>query len=174
VALDLVRPLDYQLARFAEALGYLGVELVTVVVVGETLTLSFGGVAMPGGIQAVLFGVSLAAVVPLKFGIVYLTGVVCFWTQNYQGVSWARVAVSGILSGALVPLAFYPPWLRWLCEVSPFPSIVSTPALVYLGRAQGGEAVRLIAVQLGWVAVLWCAARLAWHRGLRQITVHGG
>jgi ABC-2 type transport system permease protein len=174
VALDLTKPLDFQLARFAEALGYLSVELIAVLSIGTALLLSFGGVPVPDGGQAALFIVSLCAVVPLKFGIVYLTGVVCFWTQSYQGVSWARIAVSTILSGSLVPIAFYPQWLQWLCQLSPFPGMVSTPALIFLGRAQGGDALVLVAWQCAWIVALWLAGRLAFHRGARQITVHGG
>jgi ABC-2 type transport system permease protein len=174
VALDLTRPLDFQLARFAEALGYLWVELVAVVTVGTGLLLAFGGIPLPTGPQAALFVVSLAAVVPLKFGIVYLTGVACFWTQNYQGLSWARIAVSTILSGSLVPIALYPQWLQTVAQISPFPGIVSSPALIFLGRVRGPEAATLVGWQVAWTVALWVGGRLAWRHGVRQITVHGG
>ncbi|MFI6268540.1 ABC transporter permease [Micromonospora zamorensis] len=174
VALDLVRPIDYQLSRFAESLGYAIGELFIVAVMGSTLLLVFGGAALPDPGLAGLFLLSLLAVLPLKFGLVYLVGLLCFWTGNFHGLSLSRVAVSSILSGALVPIALFPDWLQLLCALSPFPGIVSTPALIYLGEVRGAEALGLIAVQLLWIAVLWGAARLLWNAGVRRITAHGG
>lgn len=174
VALDLVRPVDYQLSRFALSLGYVVGEVLTVGVMAATLVLAFGGAALPGAGQAGLFLLSLLAVLPLKFGLVYLVGLLCFWTGNFHGLSLARVAVTNILSGALVPIALFPGWLQVLCQLSPFPGIVSTPALIYLGQVRGTGALALIGVQLMWVVVLWGVARPLWNAGVRRLTAHGG
>ncbi|MEU6074025.1 ABC-2 family transporter protein [Micromonospora sp. NPDC047074] len=174
VALDLVRPVDYQLARFAEAIGYLLAELLTSAVMIGVLVLVFGGVALPEGTQAVLWLLSLLAVVPLKFALVYTVGLACFWTQNFQGLSMARMAITNIGSGSVAPIALYPEWLQTLCWYSPFPSVVSTPALIFLGKAQGAEAWSLIGTQLIWIVLLWGAARLLWPLSVRKLTVHGG
>jgi ABC-2 type transport system permease protein len=174
VALDLTKPVDFQLARWAETLGFLGVELLAVGSIGVMMISVVAPVPLPTGWQGLLFVASLCAVVPLKFGIVYLTGVACFWTQNYQGVSWARAGIAGVLSGSLVPVELYPAWLQSLCQMSPFPSMVSTPALIFVGRVRDGEAALLFCWQVVWIAALWLIGRVAWSRGLRQITVHGG
>ncbi|MET7468040.1 ABC transporter permease [Micromonospora sp. NPDC005686] len=174
VALDLVRPIDYQLARFAEAIGYLLGELMVVVVMGGVLLMVFGGAPLPDAPQAALFLVSLAAVVPLKFALVYAVGLACFWTGNFTGLTLSRIAVTSILSGALVPIALYPQWLQTICVFSPFPGIVSTPALIFLGEVQGAEALSLVGLQLLWIVLLWLATRLLWRAALRRLVVHGG
>ncbi|MFI6230821.1 ABC transporter permease [Micromonospora echinospora] len=174
VALDLVRPIDYQLARFAEAVGYLLGELMVVAAMGTVLLLVFGGAPLPDASQAALFLVSLAAVVPLKFALVYAVGLACFWTGNFHGLSMSRIAVTSILSGALVPIALYPQWLQTICAFSPFPGIVSTPALIFLGEARGTAALSLVGVQLLWTVLLWLAARLVWRAAVRRLVVHGG
>ena len=118
---------------------------------------------------------SLLAVLPLKFLIVYLTSLACFWTQNYLGVHWARQAVVSLFSGALVPLSFFPGWLqrRRRCCRSPA-SPPPRPDLPRPGRRRGRRA-RLIAIQVVWVLVLWVRrpADLAAARS-RQVTIHGG
>jgi ABC-2 type transport system permease protein len=174
VSIDLVRPIDYQLSRFAEAMGFLAGELLSVLVMAGLLLTAFGGAAPPAPGQLGLFLLSLLAVLPLKFALVYLVGLFCFWTGNFHGLSLARVAVTNILSGALVPIALFPEWLRLITYLSPFPGIVSTPALIYLGQARGDEALTLIGVQLAWVIALWSIARLLWRAGVRKLTVHGG
>ncbi|WP_344142408.1 ABC transporter permease [Polymorphospora rubra] len=174
VALDLVRPIDYQLARFAESVGYLVGELFVVAVMGSVLLVAFGGMPLPDPAQAGLFLLSLLAMVPLKFALVYLVGLACFWTGNFHGLSLSRVAITNILSGALVPIALYPGWLQTICAWSPFPGIVSTPALIFLGQVRGAESAYLIGTQLLWVAVLWIGARLLWRVAVRRLVVHGG
>jgi ABC-2 type transport system permease protein len=174
VAADLVRPLDYQRARLAETLGVAVFELATALVLLLVMAAVFGGFALPGPAAAGLFLVSLALVLPVKFALVYGVGLVCFWTQNYLGVEWARAAVTNLLSGAFVPLVFFPGWLQHVASVLPFQAIASTPALIYLGRTNGGAALVALAVQATWAVALWVGARLLWSAAVRQLTVHGG
>ncbi|KIR66373.1 ABC transporter permease [Micromonospora haikouensis] len=174
VAVDLVKPVDYQKGRFAEALGFALLETVAAATVCAVVLVAFGGVPLPPPGRLALFVASLAAVVPLKFLIVYMCGLLCFWTQNYLGISLARVAVSGILSGATVPLAFFPAWLRHVAEVLPFQAVTNTPAMLFLGRSPGLPGALAVAVQLLWVVALWWLARRLWHVAVRRLTVHGG
>jgi len=174
VALDLTKPLDFQTARFAETLGGVWAELVTAVVVCSGVLLITGGIPVPGPTAAALFALSMLAVVPLKFIIVYAFCLACFYTQNYLGVYWARLSIVSLLSGALVPLSFYPGWLQGLAQVMPFASLASTPALIYLDQVDTGAALLLIGTQLAWVAVLWFGTRLLFRGAVRQLTVHGG
>nr|BFE64733.1 ABC-2 family transporter protein [Dactylosporangium thailandense] len=174
VALDLVKPLDYQRARFAEILGGAWIEVLVVAVVGgATLTLT-GGVATPSPAMLGLFLCSMLLVIPLKFLIVYVSALACFWTQSYVGVQMARFVIINLLSGALIPLAFLPGWLATFAQWSPFAGLTSTPALIFIGRVDPGRGLVLVAVQLAWVVVLWFGARLIWRAAIRQLTVNGG
>jgi ABC-2 type transport system permease protein len=174
VALDLTKPLDFQTARFAETLGGVWAELITAAIVCSSVLFVTGGIPVPSTPAAALFVLSMLAVVPLKFIIVYAFCLACFYTQNYLGVYWARLAIVSLLSGALVPLSFYPGWLQGLAQVMPFASLASTPALIYLDQVDVGAALRLIGTQLAWVIVLWSVTRLLFRGAVRQLTVHGG
>ncbi|MFY1637402.1 ABC transporter permease [Solwaraspora sp. WMMB335] len=174
VAVDLTRPVDYQRARFAEIAGVVAVELCFSLTVCAAVLAITGPVPVPPPGQLALFVASLLLVVPLKFTTVYLTALLCFWTQNIFGVALARGAITNLFSGALVPLTLLPGWLQAIAAVLPFAQLTFTPALIYLGEATGADAWRLIGMQLGWTAVLWWGARLAWRRAVRQLTVHGG
>jgi len=174
VALDLVKPVDYQKARLAESLGGLWIELLLIgVVAGVTLAIT-GGVDTPAAPALALFAASMLLLVPLKFLIVYVSTLACFWTQNYMGVQWARLAVVNLLSGALIPLVYLPHWLATAAQWSPFAGLTSTPALIFLGRVGVRDGLVLVLVQLAWVLVLWFGARLVWRKALRRLTVNGG
>jgi ABC-2 type transport system permease protein len=174
VALDLVRPVDYQSARFAETAGVALYELGTASIVVAAAIILFGGVTAPADGNLGLFVVSAMLVLPLRFGIVYSTALATFWTKNYVGVNAARVALVTMLSGAVVPLAFFPDWFREVLMLLPFAGMASTPALVYIGTLRGGDAVMAVAVQAFWALALWWCARRLWSAASRQLTVHGG
>jgi ABC-2 type transport system permease protein len=174
VSLDLVKPVDYQLARFAEILGGILLEVAIAAVAWVVVILTGGGVPVPTPGMLALFVVSMVLVVPLKFLIVYLCGLACFWTHHYNGVRWTQLAVVGLLSGSMIPIGFFPGWLAAIATWSPFAGVASTPALIFVGRLAGLDAVRLVAVQAGWAVLLWLLGRWAFRSAVRQVTVHGG
>jgi ABC-2 type transport system permease protein len=174
VALDLTKPMVYQNARFATVCGGLGAELLLGLVVCAGVALFTGGIAVPTPAAAALFALSMLIVVPLKFLVVYLAALACFYTQNFLGIHWTRLAVVTLFSGALVPLAFLPDWLRAIAEVLPFAGLASTPGLIYIGQSTGADALRLIVVQAAWAVGLWVLGRVLFNRAVRQVTIHGG
>ncbi|MFY1699098.1 ABC transporter permease [Solwaraspora sp. WMMA2101] len=174
VAVDLTRPVDYQRARFAETAGVAVVEVAFSLLVCAVVLAITGPVPVPPPGQAALFAVSVALVLPLRFTTVYLTALLCFWTQNIFGVSLARQAITNLFSGSLVPLTLLPGWLQAIAAVLPFAGMTFTPATIYLGQATGADAWRLIGIQAVWTVALWWGARLAWRAAVRQLTVHGG
>lgn len=175
VATDLTKPIDYQRARFAEQCGGLVVELIAIAVAVTAVVLFAGGAPLPASLSAgALFVASFVLIIPLKFVITYLISMLCFWTQNFMGLSWAKHAVVTLFSGAVVPLALLPQWLQSTAAVLPFTGVTATPAALYLGQATGSEALRLLMIQLAWVVGLWFAARFIWRGALRALTIHGG
>lgn len=174
VSADLLKPLDFQKARFAETLGSTVVEgLLTAVIIVVVLTVT-AGVLIPDPTHGFLFILSLAASLLVKFGIVYIAGLLCFWSTGSLGIVWARMAVTNLLSGALVPLSFFPGWLEKVSLVLPFQSIVHAPAAIYLQQVGTAKALELLALQWGWGIALWLAGKLMWTWAVRQITIHGG
>ncbi|NYI39964.1 ABC transporter permease [Demequina lutea] len=174
VALDFVRPVGYQRARFIETLGFGVYELFTGVVVALVAAVAFGGIrGVPSG-SIIPFVMSALLVLPLRFGIVYISGLVVFWTRNYIGVQAARIALVTLFSGALVPLALFPDWLHTIASYLPFAGMASTPALIYVGHLTGGAAWTAILVQAAWAIGLWLAGAALWSVASRQVTIHGG
>lgn len=174
VAMDLVRPVDYQWSRLAESVGFAVYEAGTAIVVVLAAAAIFGGMSPPDRDTLPLFILSALLVLPLRFGIVYLSGLLVFWTQNYVGVQAARIALITLFSGALVPLAFLPEWMRVIATYLPFVGMASTPALLYTGSLEGSDATTAVLVQAAWAVVLWWLARLMWSAAARKLTVHGG
>lgn len=175
VAVDLLKPLDFQTARFAETLGSSLLEGAMSLIMLTLFATLLTGVTFPHALSVyLLFAVSLLGAIVVKFGIVYLAALLCFWSTGSLGIVWTRIALTNLLSGALVPLAFFPGWLEKLALLLPFQSIVHTPTMIFLQQADTGESLRLIGIQLFWGAALWMAGKAMWSWAVRQVTIHGG
>jgi ABC-2 type transport system permease protein len=174
VSLDLVKPLNYQTARFAEISGGVMLELALAVAVWVSVIALSGGLAVPSAGRLVLFAVSLVLVIPLKFLVTYVCALACFWTHHYDGIRWTQLAVVGLLSGSMIPISFFPAWLAGIAAWLPFAGMASTPGLIFVGGVDGPEAVRLMALQAGWTVLLWVFGQWAFRGAVRRITIHGG
>ena len=175
LAMDLLKPLDFQQARLAETLGATVFEGgLSVILLAIALVLFAGGAAPPTAPMTTFFAISLLLSLLVKFNIVYLAGLLCFWTTSATGVQWTRTAIANFFSGALVPLALFPHWLERITLLLPFQAMVYTPTAIYLGRVDQGGALRLLGLQLFWIVALWFAAKLVWNVGVRRVTIQGG
>jgi ABC-2 type transport system permease protein len=175
VAVDLARPIDFQASRFARAIGPVPFEFTSALVVAAIVAFVFGGIALPADpAHVALFLVSAVLATLIKFGIVYCVSMTAFWTTGTNGITVSRTAVQNIFSGALIPLVFFPDWLRAVAAVLPFQSLISTPALTYLGKFDGPTTALMLAVQAGWAVGLIVLGRLVWRRAVKVVTINGG
>ena len=175
VAVDLARPVDPQLAYLASDLGRATYSLVPR---GLPPMLAGGlvfGLAMPTAALPYLLGaISLLLAVMVSFACRWLANLAAFWLLDLRGVMMIYVLASGLLSGHLLPVHWFPGWLAAIANATPFPSIIQTPIDIVTGRAAGVDALALIGVQLGWLVVALSVGRLVFAAGTRKLVVQGG
>jgi ABC-2 type transport system permease protein len=175
IAVDLTRPIDIQASRLARAFGPIGFELGLAIVVSAIVAFVFGGAALPADFaHAGLFVVSAALATLIKFGLVYCISMTAFWTVGVEGITVGRNAIQNIFSGALIPLAFFPAPLQFVAAILPFQGMISTPALIYLGKLDGPTTAVMLLVQLVWAVGLILLGRMVWRRAVRVVTIQGG
>ena len=123
-------------------------------------------------LAGVLFLVSVIGTVAIgvAFDFIFAALLTHFEGSAYM-VGRVRMAISLVLSGALVPLALLP-WnlgdiLQWL----PFASLASAPLRIYTGT---GDPRLLLALQAVWSVVLWVLARRLWQHYREQLVSYGG
>lgn len=175
VAVDLARPVDPQLAYLASDLGRAAYSLIPrglpPMLVGGLVF----GLAMPDTALPYLLGsISLLLAVMVSFACRWLANLAAFWLLDLRGVMMIYVLASGLLSGHLLPVHWFPGWLAAIANATPFPSIIQTPIDIVTGREAGVGALALIGVQLGWLVVGLLAGRLVFAAGTRKLVVQGG
>jgi ABC-2 type transport system permease protein len=104
----------------------------------------------------------------------FLVGLIAIRTKSILGILRAKYLVLELLSGLLIPPTLFPQPFRSILFATPFPHINYTPAAIYLGKAAGGEAARLLFLQAAWTVVLLFLGHVVWRRSAHRITIQGG
>ncbi len=125
-----------------------------------------------GDAVAFLVSVALAVVVSLAFRFLY--NAAAFWLLDYRGVLTLSIVVSLFFSGMILPIVFFPAWLKAIAHALPFQSLIQVPVDVYLGKHAGAGLVGVLALQAAWAVALLALGRLALAAGTRKLVIQGG
>lgn len=175
VATELLRPLDFQQARFFESIGSGLLQGVFVFGLAGVLSFLVPNVWASASVASV--SLALVSVVPsflIMFSLSYIAGLLSFWTLSFWGLYHVKRAIVDFFAGAIIPLSLFPQWLDHVTLVLPFRSMVYVPTSIFLGKISGVEAVVQIGVQVMWALVLWVAGKALWRVAVKKVTVHGG
>lgn len=174
IANDVIRPLGVIPQSLATNAGT-SLAAIPRAAAGFALALLLGAFRPPESAgAAVAFAVSVAAGWCIAMMMNLAVSMVAFWTLETRGAFHIYRTVAAFFSGVLVPLWFMPDWLRIGLEWLPFQAQVFTPLSIYLGRLQGPALWQALAVQLGWIVVMYGMLRLIAWRALRKVVVQGG
>jgi len=171
----LCRPQDFQGQLVAESVGE---GLVNCAVVGlPSLVLSYvlSGASLPDLANLLLFLPALVLAFFLNFLIDFVTGLSVFALQSSRGITNAKDTAILVLSGALVPLPFYPEGVRAVLEWLPFQGLYNAPVRILADGAAGlAEALPFLARQAVWAALFFVLARVLFLAAQRKLVVNGG
>jgi ABC-2 type transport system permease protein len=175
LAMNLIRPVDFQTVMIADAAGQSAFRAVLFTLpISVVLALIFP-VRPPASVAAgLLFSWSAIVAFFLVAAINFLVGLIAIRSKSILGILRAKYLLLELVSGLLIPTTLFPEPLRTILLASPFPHINFTPAALYLGKATGLEAARLLGLQAGWTVLLLWLGHWAWKRSQKRITIQGG
>lgn len=175
LAMNLIRPVDFQTVMVADAAGQSAFRAVLFTVpISVVLALVFPLKPPASALAGALFLVSAALSFFLVAALNFLVGLVAIRSKSILGILRAKYLILELLSGLLIPTTLFPEPLRSILFASPFPHINFTPAALYLGKVSGARAWGLLALQAGWTVGLLACGQWAWRRSRRRITIQGG
>jgi ABC-2 type transport system permease protein len=174
IGLDLVRPVPFLGQLLAQQVGA-NLGYLPFVVVAAPFAAVLGNLAPPASPSAAVAYVAsfiLAWLVSTLIGL--LMGLVAFWTVETHGVGTIYNFATQLLGGALVPLAFFPDWLRALADVLPFRAVAAIPVSIWTGAVGGVDLLGALAFQVAWIGLLGLLGWATWERARRVVTVYRG
>ncbi|MFZ5640724.1 MAG: ABC transporter permease [Bacillota bacterium] len=175
IAMELIRPYNYQLVKFARAFGEAIFRVIFFAVPGGVLMYMIHPFGLPPGpVSALVFAAAAVLSFFINAQISMIAGMFAFFTQSVSGIYRAKRVVMDLFSGLLLPISFYPDWAQQVIKLLPFQAVSYLPNLVYLGKIQGGAAVQVLLTQVFWLVVLYITSALFWRFAVRHVVVQGG
>ena len=175
IALELIRPYNYQMVKLARALGEAFFRVLFFTLPSGIFIYLLRPFQLPSNaISVLIFFIAILGSFVLNAQISLITGFLAFFTQSTSGIYRAKRVLMDLFSGLLLPISFYPGWAQSAIKALPFQSISYTPNLIYLGKIHGIDAVQVLFVQLFWVVILYIIGLLFWKYAIKRVVIQGG
>jgi len=175
IAQKMLRPRSYHFQLLSARHSAAVIETLTNAVPIFIVAAVFIGILPPVSAEAFLMflvAVFLGGVVYLLIDLIISYTV--FWLTDYWYIRWYSRAIFTLFGGTVLPLWFYPDWLRAVAELLPFRFALFVPMEIYLGRLSGADIPVTFAMQIFWIAVLFGLERFVWSRAQYKLVVQGG
>ncbi len=175
IAQNLMKPIDFQTMTYFGALGEMGFRLVLFTLPISLVIFPLFRVAGPASASAAAVAVlSFFLAFLVSSGVNFIVGTFALHLKSILGLVRAKYVVLELLTGALVPLSFFPePWRR-IVELLPFQAISYVPVTIWMGQREGSELTAALGLQLFWAVALAGLGAVLWRIGVRRTTVQGG
>ncbi|MGB0034557.1 MAG: ABC-2 family transporter protein [Candidatus Acidiferrales bacterium] len=175
IAMDLIKPVSIQWMWICRAMGESAFRLGLLTFPTAIVVALMFPVRGPASREDFfIFLVSVVGSFFLMGAINFMIGTCAIPLKSILALIRAKYWLIELLSGLLIPIAFFPDRLQKIMALLPFEHIAYTPLQIYLGKLDRASALRALATQWIWVVALLVLANLWWDRASRKITIHGG
>ncbi|WP_297630455.1 ABC-2 family transporter protein [uncultured Clostridium sp.] len=176
IAMELIKPINYRKRIMFMSFGGFLFNFIFLFLPGFIIVTAYSfykGMHI-GIIQIVLFFISMFLGFLINSFYSYMFGLLAFKFYNVWGLSQIANAIVMLISGALIPLTFFPSIVEKIFSLLPFSSIIYTPAMIYLGKYDAIYALKMIVLQVIWVFIMSVLSKLIWNRLAYKLTIQGG
>jgi ABC-2 type transport system permease protein len=172
IAYLLNKPYDFLLYHFSVALGDGIIRLSFNAAAGGIIVwLMVGPPPDLFGIPCVL--VAIAGAWLIDCTLTAMIGLAAFVTEDVAAFDWIYAKFVLILGGVLIPLDFFPDWLRGVVQALPFAYATYHPARFFV-QPDPARFVALVLGQALWFGALALLLALVYRRGVARLTINGG
>ncbi|HLO16506.1 MAG TPA: ABC-2 family transporter protein [Anaerolineales bacterium] len=175
IATYLTKPMDFQIYALFANLGSLLMNLTAITIPTALVMIFIFKVKVAFGVGLLLFPLSLLLAFLVSFSIDYFIGLLGFYSESVWGLSMTKEIIVTVLSGALIPLQFFPDAIQKVLFWLPFQAIFHTPIMMITRPNQGlSILLPMMLVQLGWAIILFILARLFYNQAIKVLRIAGG
>lgn len=178
VAYELCRPQDLYWMWFSkifgERLSNVALRFLPVLLVAIFLPVPYHLDLSITLIRLLVFLISITLSSILMVSLVLLYHVICLFTLDEKGIVNIFMIVSDILSGLVLPIPFFPNWLKNISNFLPFRYVSDFPFRLYVGNISIEEGIISIIVQIVWITILIILGRLITKKALNKAVIQGG
>lgn len=175
IVYHLVRPLNFQLRVLASDIGSLAFKFLYFTIPMVTIFLVAFKTDIKLGMNIPVFLIAFVFSYLINFLISFIIGLLGFYTQSGWGVTALKNFMVSLLSGALIPLDFFPKALKQIAFILPFHTIINTPMkLITANELSDAVAFNYLIQQSLWAIVLLAVSAILIKRLINTLIVNGG
>ena len=177
IVLDLLKPMRFRKYTFWSYTGNYVVQFVLTFIPTFIVVMIVTRGAIPLGLNLVWFLIATVFALIINYNIEIMVAPICLFTESTWGINIVKETIVLLLSGASIPLAFFPEKARIVVQYLPFRAVYDIPLSILLGKS-GSDTwqglVSLFGLQLIWLVVLTVAGNIFWNCAVKKVTVNGG
>lgn len=178
IAYELCRPIDlysmWFIINIAARVARVLLRCLPIFTVAIFLPVPFNLTAPASLSAGLLFILSLGLGSLLAVSVVMLVYIATFYMLSPMGIKIIVAGVLEFLSGAIIPLPFFPETVQKILYILPFAYMQNAPFQIYNGFLSGAEVYKTILIQILWLAALWFIGKFAMSQALKKVVVQGG
>ena len=177
IILDLLKPMRFREYTFWSYSGSHVVLFALTFIPTFIVVLIVTNGAIPMGLNLLWFAVATVLALIVNFSMEMIVATICLYTESTWGINIVKETIVLLLSGASIPLAFFPEALRQVVDYLPFRAVYDIPLTILLEKNDTNTIEGLLpmfGLQLAWALILTLAGTLFWNHSVKKITVNGG
>lgn len=163
-------PIHEDISYFA---GWKIVVIVLWLPLAAVLSLIFHPTLHPTLLQGIVFFVAIWGAYLIRTVMLWLLGLVTFWTTRVSAIFQVYFAAELLLSGRLVPMQIMPGWVQTAANILPFQWTFYFPIEALVGSMSVPELLRGVAMQVLWVVIGTAGIAVFWPVTVRKYSAVG-
>jgi ABC-2 type transport system permease protein len=175
IALELMRPFDIPLRYLFSDFGSVAFYILTALLPVYVVLFFFIDITLPASwLTWVYFLIAAILGFLIRYCIEMSFGLLAFFLVETGGIEDVFYFAMQLLSGSVIPLWFFPGWLKVIANYLPFQGIYYIPNSIFIGQIHGGDILLSIGSQIIWLIVCYLILRFIWYRASSKVVVQGG
>ncbi|MGG1311662.1 MULTISPECIES: ABC transporter permease [Cohnella] len=175
VAVQMTRPYSYIMVKMMQGFGEGLFRLLLFMAPGMVVVTLIFPIELPTDpVLWMIFLVMIWFSFLINSQINVMTGLFAFFVENNEGLMRMKRVTVDLLSGVVVPIAFFPGWASEVLKWLPFQAITYLPGSVFTGRIAGSAVWEALLVQAAWFVALIAPIALMWRAARKRLFVQGG
>lgn len=127
------------------------------------------------GVNILLFILSVLMSIIINYSIDFIVGAICLYTESIWGINIMKQVIVLLLSGATIPIAFFPHLFKKIIYCLPFHAIYNTPLIILLdSNSEPSYLFKALIEQFIWCIIMIFISKIFWNKSIRRIVVNGG
>ncbi len=106
----------------------------------------------------------------LSFTFKITIALIAFWITDIWGIFEIIDVAIIVLAGNIMPLEFFPIWLKNIAMTLPFSYMTYFPIIAFQGKLEISQILQVIFIQLIWIGSLIVIYKILWTNGIKKFT----